>query len=447
MRTVRGGLVELGLVLVLALASGKGAAADGGLDPSFGRGGIATSPAIALQAAAVQPNGRIVAVGADKPIVAIVGVGDGTPAHFRMARLLADGSPDRSFGNDGVVGDDCASCVGSWQAIALQGDGRIVVAALTESATPGPQTVFSPETLVARYLANGQPDPSFPVANPFGEPAYVTRARSLPGDKTLLLGDSANEDRVLLARIDRNGALDTSFGSGGRVAFDVGLDGLVGGAGQVAFESGGKIVLACDRFDRATGRYRSSLLVRFLADGRRDPSFGSGGVVEIDLGNELGGGSILTIGPDGKILVGAGGTDLVIARYDARGTLDPTFGTGGIARVTPTLFLVDFFVQPDGKIVAVGEGSEGFAVARFDRRGSVDETFGRGGRVSTEATGDALARAGFFVAGGKVLVAGTLATSSVVVRFVTGRSVVRRRPLPTRSAVRAASRPAILATP
>jgi uncharacterized delta-60 repeat protein len=99
------------------------------------------------------------------------------------------------------------------------------------------------------------------------------------------------------------------------------------------------------------------------------------------------------------------------------GTLDPTFGTGGIVTSNfPSLTRVyDVLVQPDGKSVVVGttpstrpRGAGDFLVARYNANGTPDGTFGTGGHTSTDLLGDDLAKA---VAvqpntGGKILVAG-----------------------------------------
>jgi uncharacterized delta-60 repeat protein len=105
--------------------------------------------------------------------------------------------------------------------------------------------------------------------------------------------------------------------------------------------------------------------------------------------------------PDGKIVVvaafnaTAGATQAFgLLRYLPNGTLDSTFGTGGRASAAFTDFISDAsdaLLQPDGKIVVVGE-AEGtnlseFAVARFNANGSLDTTFGTGGKVTTNFVG------------------------------------------------------------
>jgi len=88
-------------------------------------------------------------------------------------------------------------------------------------------------------------------------------------------------------------------------------------------------------------------------------------------------------------------SDFALARYNADGTLDATFGTGGNATT-------DFFgdvdavhgvvIQGDGQIVAAGVVANGslvdFALARYDADGTLDATFGTGGNATTDFFGD-----------------------------------------------------------
>lgn len=136
------------------------------------------------------------------------------------------------------------------------------------------------------------------------------------------------------------------------------------------------------------------------APGDLDPTFGTGGKVVTDFGGP-GGAHAVAILPDGKIVVAGAGlvnpgdnvTDLALARYNADGTLDQTFGAGGVVFTDlgrdESWFAVA--LQSDGKIV-VGGGS-GFAfpssavLGRFNPDGSPDTSFGTGGVVTTDFGG------------------------------------------------------------
>jgi len=154
-------------------------------------------------------------------------------------------------------------------------------------------------------------------------------------------------------------------------------------------------------------------------DGSLDATFGNGGKVvnpgQIHL-------PALIVQPDGKIVT-AGATrisgittDFAVVRYNANGTLDQTFGSGGYA-VNGDGEAQALLLQPDGKIVLVGfitlfrNGSD-FVLARFNSDGSVDPTFGSGGRVQTSFTSgrnsDDQAYAAALQPDGKMVAAGSI---------------------------------------
>jgi uncharacterized delta-60 repeat protein len=121
------------------------------------------------------------------------------------------------------------------------------------------------------------------------------------------------------------------------------------------------------------------------------------------------------------VAAGEAGGDFALARYHPDGTLDPTFGSGGVV-TTDFAGSVDrvegLAVQPDGKLVAAGQAFSGagldFALARYNSDGTVDASFGSGGKVTTDLAGGD--DAGFFsvavLAGGKLLALGSGATGT-----------------------------------
>ena len=232
------------------------------------------------------------------------------------------------------------------------------------------QTDFAANSDVARSVVE-QPDGKLVVAS-------IT---------TNLLNQVANSD-FGLARYNPDGSLDSTFGTGGKVSTDFAhgsLDEVFG----VALQSDGKIV--------AAGRSNANLaLARYNDDGSLDASFGTGGLVTTDLGSSEVIRAIV-IQPDGKIVVaGATGADMVLARYDTAGALDPGFGTGGIVKTDfngGTDLARGLVLQDDGKIVAVGRTQlgtmVGFAIARYNPDGSLDAAYGSGGKVVTNLNGGA----------------------------------------------------------
>jgi len=136
----------------------------------------------------------------------------------------------------------------------------------------------------------------------------------------------------------------------------------------------------------------------FAAPGNLDPTFGMGGKVTTAVGTEDRG-NAMVLQPDGKIVVGGrtrpGATryDFALARYNADGSLDTSFGTGGtvltsLNRATaPEDEILALVLQPDGKIIAVGSAraaSGAFistGIVRYNPNGSLDSSFGNGGIV------------------------------------------------------------------
>ncbi|MGQ0595387.1 MAG: delta-60 repeat domain-containing protein [Gammaproteobacteria bacterium] len=173
---------------------------------------------------------------------------------------------------------------------------------------------------------------------------------------------------IALARYNPDGSLDASFGAAGKVVIDLG-----GTSNSVSalVQPDGKLVAAGDRF---LDPGFDLILVRYNADGSLDTSFGSGGLVVNPEGSEALG---LVLQPDGKLMVkGVGslfrfhgvaagglgtstGQDRVLARYHPDGTLDTSFGTGGVVVTDGSSSSggwLGLAVQADGRLVAGAEG-------------------------------------------------------------------------------------------
>ena len=176
-------------------------------------------------------------------------------------------------------------------------------------------------------------------------------------------------DQLALARYTPQGALDGTFGDGGKVVLDGGT--MVEAIRALALDPDGTIVAA----GFVDGEHRGNLLcARFRHDGTLDPTFGQGGMTVTDFGSKSDRLEAVALQPDGWI-VAAGqvatepNADFAAVRYDPQGRLDPSFGKGGLAtfdfqgREDRAHALV---LQPDGGIVAVGQSETNFALARFD---------------------------------------------------------------------------------
>lgn len=204
--------------------------------------------------------------------------------------------------------------------------------------------------------------------------------------------NGSNADFVL-ARYQADGALDPSFGTGGKVRTKVAgySDNILG----MALQADGKIVAAGISYDLANTRI---LLARYDAGGALDPAFGSGGLVVTLLPGAVSCfAREVVIQPDQKILIcgQTAGTNFLLARYNTDGSLDGTFGTGGISHLPfaagGSEYGHSLALQSDGKIVAVGRGrptsgsSYVVIVARYTTAGALDTTFNSTGYVYSNA--------------------------------------------------------------
>jgi uncharacterized delta-60 repeat protein len=183
--------------------------------------------------------------------------------------------------------------------------------------------------------------------------------------------------------------LDPSFGSGGVV--QTSFAGVNGDAGGAALDQSGRLVVV-----GAAGSPRKITLVRYLSNGSLDPSFGAGGIASTPIGIGSAASGIVVQG-DGKIVV-AGisfstptSSAATVVRYQSNGKLDPGFGAGGIA-VLPSVGreVTGVALYDGGKLIVTGSGqasAPGFSVARLTSNGSLDPTFDGDGvaRVHNDA--------------------------------------------------------------
>jgi len=351
--------------------------APGKLDTTFNKTGIVTTSAVGTISAtamsvAMQPDGKIVATGSTH---------NGTTTNFALTRYNTDGSLDTAFGTGGIVTTAIGTSSSSANSVVIQSDGKIVAAGSTN------------DFALVRYNTDGSLDTSFGtggiVTTDIGTDSDVARSIVLQSDgKIVAAGYSFNgsNDDFALVRYNTDGSLDTAFGTGGIVTTDVGAG--YDDAYSVAIQSDGKIIVAGSS---RNGAKDSFALVRYNTDGSLDTAFGTGGIVTTDIGADYDYVSGVAIQSDGKILAAgtASNADFALVRYDSDGSLDTSFGTGGI--VTTTLGTSSnaqsVAIQADGKIVAAGglyTGSNAvFALVRYHSNGSVDTTFGTTGIVTT----------------------------------------------------------------
>jgi uncharacterized delta-60 repeat protein len=383
------------------------------LDAGFGGGGrITTSFGHEVDeayAAVRAADGRLVVAGlATVPYAGPLEPGQPPPPGTRgvgVARYLADGSLDRTFGDGGKVtvllgGDSRA------QAVAVQADGKVVLAGWA----CGPTIAGSCDFAVARLDASGSLDPGFGAGGvalvDFGgsyERAYAMAL--LPGGRVAVAGYSDRD--FALARLDASGALDPSFGTGGRVRTD--FRGGDDAAYALVALPDGALVAAGSSFGPSGFDFA---LARYTAGGALDTTFGEGGRVITDFAGDWDTASALALDARGRLVAGgavtiSGNVDFGLARYTPDGRPDPTFGNGGKLTVDfgATERLDALAVLPGGTLAAAGAtnaADEGdFALALVSPEGYV-------ARLTTDfASGLDEAHALVPLPGGDLLAAGS----------------------------------------
>ena len=396
---------------------------DGALDPSFdGDGKQTTSVSTgneSWRAVAVQLDGKMIVSG-------LAGTGPAARAH--LLRFNTDGSLDTTFGGgDGI--STAPDPGGPFTSVALQSDGKIVAGGFRISAGGS----FG----VARYNSDGTLDPSFAGDGTFniGWAAFfndgVDSLAIQPDGRILAAGftDAGNPGANLaMVRLNTDGTLDTSFGGGDGVVFTA-VPGSIG-------ESGRSIALRADGKFYVVGSSGAGFFVgRYNVDGSLDTTYDGDGIV---LTATPGGAKAYSaaLQPDNKLVVTGsidppnGFQDFVTVRYNDDGTLDPTFGAGGI--VTTNILGDDHarrvLLQDDGKILVagwstrrsfldIGPGPDHFTVVRYHSDGTRDATFGSSGIAtvnfpSVDSLGAALQ------SDGKIVLAGSSNNDLALARLV-----------------------------
>lgn len=393
-------------------------AAPASLDPTFGGNGMVatnfTGTFDGAAAVAIQGDGKVVAVGS-------AGSFDG---RFAIARYETDGSLDPTFGGDGTVRTNFTPDVDAATAIAIQGDGRIVVAGETRHFT---RVGTAGRFALARYETDGSLDTTFGS----GDGKVTTDLTAgwdrgsgvaIQADGKIVVAGAADAacscSRFALVRYETDGSLDATFGGDGTVTTR--FPRAPGSSAQdVAIQADGKVVAVGGQLPEGSRFF----LVRYDPDGSRDATFADDGRVRTRIGRGEGTATSVVLQPDAKIVVaGYGGVPhefgdpfrprIAVARYLADGRLDRLFGGDGVATTGSRGQLLgeDVAIQTDGKIVVAGRTFRvdgRFTLARFRRQGRLDDTFGRSGIVKTNFTpGEDAAWGVALQADGKIVAAG-----------------------------------------
>jgi uncharacterized delta-60 repeat protein len=305
---------------------------NGSLDTSFGDGGIVTTTfpegSYAFDVA-LQADGKIIAAGT---VFVDFNPGDSSDTDFALARYNPDGTPDATFGNGGQVSTDFLGLEDDAFSVLIQPDGKIV--AVGSANDPATFYDFAAVRYLSNGTIDTTFGVAGKVHTDFGDQNFDrARSAALHSDGRIVaagfaISQNGGVQNFAVARYTSNGVLDTSFGTGGMTQIDFGN--CCQGATKVLLQSNGKIITVGG--SNGESPEDDFLLARLTPTGALDPTFGVGGKVRTSFGDLNGGANGAVFQPDGKIVaVGFQATgldlfaDFALARYlDAEGLPLPT---------------------------------------------------------------------------------------------------------------------------
>ena len=356
----------------------------GSLDLSFDSDGkvttdIETKHDVA-KSIAIQSDGKIVVAGFSE---------NSTDRDFSVVRYNTNGSLDNTFDSDGKVTTAVGSSSDEGYAVAIQSDGKIIVAGFTYGSTW--------DLALVRYNTNGSLDNTFDsdgIVTTAGSNNAITAIKSIAiqsDGKILAAGTDGSNYYVY--RYNNNGSLDNTFDNDGKVITSFGTGTHYGNS--MVIQSNGKIVVGGTFGD---SNFADFALVRYNSDGSLDNTFDLDGKVTTSVSSADERCYSIAIQSDGKIVaVGYSNTnssnkDFAIVRFNSDGSLDNTFDLDGMLtqNVGGTKdYAYSVLIQNDGKIIVAGYANrpigsyEDFAIIRLNSDGSTDTSFDGDGKVTT----------------------------------------------------------------
>lgn len=385
-------LVQTTIIFLVVVCSQSLLAAPGDIDTTFGViGGYTVTDLAGAQVderpndVAIQPDGKIVVVGYRDGAI------DFTSDHL-VTRFNADGSLDTTFSGDGYFTLTGVGQYGSAQAVAIQSDGKIVVAG---GAGDGNSTAF-----IFRLEPDGDLDPTFSADGIQTVISVGTvLSMALASDGKIVASTYYNGGAfptgyyTYVIRLNSDGTLDTSFDGDGKRLINDASSPTVHFPYGLAIQTDGRIIVA--------GRTSTSstlfdvAMVRLNTNGSFDTSFDTDGIVRTQLATQESQARSVLVQSDGKIVVGGGISqpfttymDPGIFRYNSDGSLDTTFDADGYRIYEVIANNEDYYFneikrQPDGKYLGIAAGVSSyptfnrndFYIVRTNSDGSPDSGF------------------------------------------------------------------------
>lgn len=360
-------------------------AQSGTLDLSFNGNGISvsnyTNQNNSADAMAIQADGKIVVAGA---------TGTSTNAEMGVTRFNTDGSIDTTFGENGKVHISTSFIKSFVMDMTIQADGKIVLAGYQWNNTTG-------DFVMVRLNEDGSFDNSFGtngIAIIDGGKTEVAESILPLENGKFLIGGYIN-DQFGIARVNSDGSLDTSFGADGWVETNVSV---LSYGNTLSINSDGRILFTGSVI--GTDNTWQVGVAAYDENGNIDSSFGDGGIKTFHFGtdNDFSASSIQL--NDGKILIGGHSWyetqplryEIAIAKLNADGSFDTSYGTNGISKFRWVAdnenYFTDMVLQNDGKLVVTGRTVTpvdlDLALARLNADGQLDSSFGTAGITITD---------------------------------------------------------------
>jgi uncharacterized delta-60 repeat protein len=312
---------------------------------------------------AVQPDGKLVAAGY---------AWNGSNYDFAIVRYNTNGSLDLTFSGDGKQLTDLDALDDKINAIAIQADGKILVAGSAGD-----------NFAICRYNTDGSLDPGFDLdgwlITDFGSTESIA-ALSIQADGKILAGGS------LVARYNPDGSRDMGFGEAGQITLD---------CSAIALQKDGKIVLTGAR-DEVIRVYR------YDANGLTDSTYGEYGVRVVFPTSDFSYMNVksIVLQEDGKLLIAGyheylyrySSYSFIAMRLNEDGTTDGTFNNGQMifSFIDGYSHALSAAIQPSGQILLGGfsydGSSDNFTIAGYNIDGSANNSFNGSGVVITHAS-------------------------------------------------------------
>lgn len=385
-------------LLTVALLFDASSVFSQSLDPVFGNSGKVVTPCSSgkdiLYGAKLLPDGNVMACGTYYV---------GTKFKLTLAKYNPGGSLNTNFGTNGMVITDFGGTLYEDATLAIQDDGKILLAGTHET------TQENYDLVLLRFNADGSTDTGFgnngTIITDFitGDGGGVTGAKGIvlqPDQKIIVFGYTNNSPvgggflnrDFAVARYNPDGSADTTFGTNGECVVDItGIEVGIGPksdtANSLILEPDGKLIIA--GYTQLTGVDNNLSMIRLQPDGNLDNTFGTNGKMTHDFGARDRTFSLMRT-PDSKyIVVGNSYVNdnfqdkIIVGKFNSDGSLDNSFGNNGTIdhQVGTELYdrIMACVLLEDGKILTGGStlnnGQLDFLLLQFNADGSIDNAF------------------------------------------------------------------------